>query len=394
MEIPASYLLLIALLVYVVLSLPSNNFFHRVFSVSLMLFTTLVFWILNQPLSIATVLATFMALFLGTFCLLLTPPLQMYMIRGHYDGSGRNFKYLEFYQEVKNKDSYIRADVVAVHGLGSDPRSTWSPGSDESLREPQTVWLRDFLPKDLEGVRIIAFNRDSRWKSMATRRQLDGHAEQLLRELHYQRQSEEEKTRPIIWIGHSFGGIIIKAALVEGKQHDPSDYHRNIAESTKAIVFMGTPHRGSSLTLAAKIICLFRYHVGSSYHLLEMLEPGSPLNKNLHKKFVTYYSRILPDIACMFETINETILGYPVMPVVSEDSAVIDGCGESIAMDKTHGQLQRIDSREDQSYRELLSFLRTKLNSPPAAQIQPQASTPSLPPPSPTTLGNISRAQK
>jgi hypothetical protein len=89
--------------------------------------------------------------------------------------------------------------IVAVHGLGSNPHTTWLPRSEDGSSQinPTTkpMWLRDILPQDLQSrgfrVRVLAFNHNTRWKVNALSKSLQDYAEDLLRKLDYKRQLEE-----------------------------------------------------------------------------------------------------------------------------------------------------------------------------------------------------------
>ena len=72
------------------------------------------------------------------------------------------------------------------------------------------MWLRDFLPKEGLNARIMAFNHNTAWETGALSKSLQDYGQDLLRALGQVRLTDEEKSRPIIFIGHSFGGIIIK----------------------------------------------------------------------------------------------------------------------------------------------------------------------------------------
>ena len=52
----------------------------------------------------------------------------------------------------------------------------------------------------------------------------------------------QESKRPLIFIAHSLGGIIVKQALVWAHR-EPR--YQSIKDHTLGIVFFGTPHRGS-----------------------------------------------------------------------------------------------------------------------------------------------------
>ncbi|KAK4108787.1 hypothetical protein N656DRAFT_678377, partial [Canariomyces notabilis] len=55
-------------------------------------------------------------------------------------------------------------DIIAIHGLGGHPFTTWTANTHESDRKgekPTRLWLRDFLPKDLPSARIITYEYSS-----------------------------------------------------------------------------------------------------------------------------------------------------------------------------------------------------------------------------------------
>jgi hypothetical protein len=92
--------------------------------------------------------------------------------------------------------------------------------------------------------------------------------------------------------------------------------HRKIIhEKSRGFIFLGTPHRGSNLTVAGKICALFGYWGGSSTKLLEVIDRRSEVNELLHNRFVDCYFRDDTDIVNFFETEPEVVAGFPVMTV-------------------------------------------------------------------------------
>lgn len=54
--------------------------------------------------------------------------------------------------------------------------------------------------------------------------------------------------RPIVWVGHSKGGLFVKQLLVDAWERRRENLaFASLYESTKAIMFYSVPHRGSSL---------------------------------------------------------------------------------------------------------------------------------------------------
>lgn len=52
-------------------------------------------------------------------------------------------------------------------------------------------------------------------------------------------------SRPIIFVVHSLGGLVLKEALRQSWQAQAYEDRRAVYNSTIAVIFMGTPHRGS-----------------------------------------------------------------------------------------------------------------------------------------------------
>lgn len=66
----------------------------------------------------------------------------------------------------------------------------------------------------------------------------------------------QTERRPIIFIAHSLGGILVKAALIhsEGTRRGHLEDHKAIKLSTYGVLFFGTPHLGTRGIQAGKIL--------------------------------------------------------------------------------------------------------------------------------------------
>ena len=105
--------------------------------------------------------------------------------------------------------------MVAVHGLGGDSFSTWTAFSNVNPKEHK-LWLRDFLPKEkyFSQTRIMTFGYDGRaWftaKDKSSSKRTFVFAGDLLVALQNNRVLTGALGRPIMFIGHSLGGIVVK----------------------------------------------------------------------------------------------------------------------------------------------------------------------------------------
>lgn len=131
----------------------------------------------------------------------------------------------------------ISVDVVAVHGLGAIPSKTWVE------KHSKVNWIEDegMLPSDLPKARIMTFAYDSLWAGAnPIKTDVRDIAESFLKSLIAEREDCPE--RPLIFIAHCFGGLVVQRMLLRANQRADT---RHICEVTVGVVFLGTPHRGT-----------------------------------------------------------------------------------------------------------------------------------------------------
>ncbi|KFZ03761.1 hypothetical protein V502_10684 [Pseudogymnoascus sp. VKM F-4520 (FW-2644)] len=131
-------------------------------------------------------------------------------------------------------------DIIAIHGINGDAYRTWTDASTGKL------WLRDFLPGQVPGARIFSFGYPSEVAFTKSKGDIKDFARSLLASLKAARVGERLQCRPLIFICHSMGGLVVKQALITARL-DAVDYGF-ITGSTRGILFLSTPHRGSEAT--------------------------------------------------------------------------------------------------------------------------------------------------
>ena len=112
------------------------------------------------------------------------------------------------------------------------------------------MWIRDDLPKDIAQARIMTFGYNAAYVGDATSGRIRDFGKQLLEALRLER--EECRDRPLIFVCHSLGGLVVKRAMVEASPARAR--HVDIYDSAVGIVFLATPHRGSSKASVGKIL--------------------------------------------------------------------------------------------------------------------------------------------
>ncbi|KAI9736709.1 MAG: hypothetical protein M1834_000913 [Cirrosporium novae-zelandiae] len=199
------------------------------------------------------------------------------------------------------------------------------------------MWFRDFLPKENLNARIMTFNHNTSWEANALRKSLYDHANDLLSEL-------QDKSK----LGHK-----------------PTDYFyrpqfRGLDnQAGPGFLFLGTSHNGTKLTAVGKMVSLLGYWKGSSTSLLELFEPGSTINEELHNDFMKFLAKdnIIERTICILESVKESLYGFPFMHAVERDSATIPG-SQKIAFAKSHRSIQRFTSQDDSDYKRILIRLK------------------------------------
>ncbi|KAK3985240.1 hypothetical protein QBC44DRAFT_299670 [Cladorrhinum sp. PSN332] len=152
-------------------------------------------------------------------------------------GKGKNVQ--GKFRRMFSLPTYSRKRVPSEIDTGAD-----SAGSISNHTRHHVFWPADLLPAECPNSRILVYGYDSNitkyMAGPANQNSLRSHAKDLLFAL----QRDRPLGRPILFIAHSLGGIVVKEMLSQSSNSDEAEIE-NIAESTKSVTFLGTPHRGS-----------------------------------------------------------------------------------------------------------------------------------------------------
>ncbi|KAI9897307.1 hypothetical protein N3K66_008329 [Trichothecium roseum] len=245
-------------------------------------------------------------------------------------------------------------EIVAVHGLGADAEYTWTAAAASSSTKSQDghrTHLLRLIKADFPTARILAFAYNSDWLIDAPVKSAQQIGDRLLDKLAADRS--KRPCIPIVFIGHSFGGIVIKQALC-----NPNPNARDIIDNTYGIIFLGTPHQGSSLSHFGIIIARTTAFLGSNTALLFSLMSHQKVLSDLDVRFIQCIKnkenrRQKTEIVAFCETKSTYVLGFPLGRIVTEDSARGGHAAETIYIDSDHSGLNKCQGVQDELYMQL-----------------------------------------
>ena len=240
-------------------------------------------------------------------------------------------------------------DFIFVHGLRGGSVKTWRKHDD-----PRYFWPQTWLPwdSDLSHVRISSFGYNSNWAEWKESI-LNTHdfGRSLLGEMTISPHLKRDGNTPIIFIGHSMGGLVVKKAYLLAQKEA-----RGIAERVKCMFFLATPHRGSdsasllnNLLSASGVLSARQYVTDLSRNSLSL--------QIINDDFKGYANDV--EIWSFYETVK-TSLGLKSAIVVERDSAVLGyGSERSQPLNADHRNVCKFESPEDSDFMTLRNALVT-----------------------------------
>ncbi|RFU75120.1 hypothetical protein TARUN_7122 [Trichoderma arundinaceum] len=169
-------------------------------------------------------------------------------------------------------------DIVAVSGLGGHAYGSFKD------KNGNYMWLQDSLPFDLTNddshrpiARVMIYGHKSTVNKSNSVQDIDDLATALHSSL--LALSQNSRAKPIILMGHSLGGLIIKKALITlSKSRSQED--QKLLRAIYGIVFFGVPHGGMDI---ASLIPMAGD--GPNRPLLESISAPSPVLDRLQTEF-------------------------------------------------------------------------------------------------------------
>lgn len=256
-------------------------------------------------------------------------------------------------------------DVVFVHGLRGGPFNSWRIADDkssttkaglvESIDEDAgkegTCWPREWLAADFPQARFFTVKYKTnltQWTGASL--PLQEVSSMLLRKL----VAAGIGSRPVIFVTHSMGGLVVKQLLYQAKLNNYDKFLNN----TIGLVFYSCPHFGSKLAdMPWRMGLVFRPAPS-----IGELRSGSPRLVELNDFVRQRHNKGFLDVLSFSETqVTPIVEGYGGwalrMEIVPIESAY-PGFGELVVLPSTdHINSCKPVNKNDPSYAETLAFL-------------------------------------
>ncbi|KAI0904413.1 hypothetical protein F4823DRAFT_214058 [Ustulina deusta] len=245
----------------------------------------------------------------------------------------------------------VAVDLVFVHGLHEPGRTAWID------QVSGVLWMRDLFPHDKYKARLLLYEYDADILMAPGGPNINGvfdEAVSLVNHLIATRELNRAEQRPIIFVCHEFGGLLVKRALAYS--HSRKDFRvehiRSIYRSTIAVLFMATPHQGfrkDAILYANRS----RYPEPSNF-MLSLLE-GSEALQEITDHFAPIMKHFF--VYNFWEQLRTTI-GRHKLYIVDRTSASpswneVDQCGISA----THSGMVKFSSSVSPGYKLVLAAL-------------------------------------
>lgn len=139
-------------------------------------------------------------------------------------------------------------DIVAVPCPGGHPLRSWNRDGlmsryygalsmrdaevkDDDAERPSPSWVRQGIRREADKARILLYEHPEAEEGVT----LSKLADELLQNLQHLRETEDQE-RPVLFIGHSVGGLVVKMALVKAGR---DARYENILRECYGVAFFG-----------------------------------------------------------------------------------------------------------------------------------------------------------
>ncbi|RDW94780.1 hypothetical protein BP5796_00543 [Coleophoma crateriformis] len=182
-----------------------------------------------------------------------------------------------------------QVDCIALPSLGGHAFDSFKAKGSSSY-----MWLCDDLPFKLTTTRIILYGYESQLHMSWNFQDLEALATTLRQSIRNLSQKKERK--PLFFIAHSLGGLIVKEAIIQ--MQEALDEDRDVLSSVYGALFFGVPNQGMDIK---SLIPMVEGQVNQT--LLHSISNESQLLRNQSRNFEKAFDFADSQIVCFYETV-------------------------------------------------------------------------------------------
>ncbi|KAG8827651.1 hypothetical protein FRC17_007737, partial [Serendipita sp. 399] len=197
------------------------------------------------------------------------------------------------------------------------------------------MWLKDLLPFDLPNARILTYGYDAHVYG-----------------------DESVSTQTIFRHAETFAGRLSQQRK-EHPEFDSDHKFRDIAISTRAVLFFGTPHSGANGVLLAEWMRrVLSVYMPTTNEILKHLDRDSPVLEEIGAQYRLASERI--DNVFFYEEYPTPIARGMKTLIVPRPLATIEGDHKAkvVLLHEDHRQMVKFMGKDDESYCTVIGYLR------------------------------------
>ncbi|VUC27567.1 unnamed protein product [Clonostachys rosea] len=297
---------------------------------------------------------------------------------------------------IGDSETYSADSIIALSGLNGH-----AFGSFKARGSPW-MWLRDALPQYIKDSRIFIYGYDTKLIGSSSFQSLRNLGQVLYLTIRNLRQTDSKSTGvPLIFIGHSLGGLVIKEVyqMIKIMTEEKDHMNSTILDAIRGILFFGTPHTGMNTGSLAQMA-----RGRPNEELVKSLDIDSQYLKTLDDGFHVALRSLdpKPQLIGFFETrlsasarqdVSEDLEGKEVVTwrmdgdeslAVDEKSATYN-MDQRYPIDRDHSHIVKFESRYDLYFKIVRGQIKRLIDQPlynsvaPAEGSASQRSKPSIP---------------
>jgi hypothetical protein len=270
---------------------------------------------------------------------------------------------LKVYPVVGCNKPECAMDIVFIHGVDGDHLATWHPSNDEKAYWPK--WIGE----DLSNVGVWSINYPVATTFTGETMSLIDRGTSIIEALVAEGFSESPE-RPLVFICHSFGGLVTKQILETSYNSNNSKrpHAKTILNRCNGVVLIATPNSGADIAdfLGYLNDCLGNLNLISK--TVDDLERGNDYLLKLNRWYRDHSAELGIDTLVFAEERRTTLLNTRTIQVVTKESADPGIPGVTpIPVDADHLTICKPKTRDELLYKQILRFLKNRMQTPSPA---------------------------